>query len=533
MKKFTYILFACIVFALHTFAQGEVDAIKTANDDLHGTARAMAMGGAFGALGGDLTGVQTNPAGIAVYRSSEVVGTINFTSTGASVDALTKNKNKFDFDNIGFIGYFPTRSNVVPLVNFGFSYNKVKSFDREINAAAGGRSSSLTDYIADISSRGKGVDPTLLEFQDGKQDPFKTGAPWLSVFGFNAYLIRDYQDSNGFYYKPILPEGEKVENRLNISEKGSVNDYDFTVGTTINNVLNMGLSLTVSDIRYDLYSKNTENFAQGDKSGFDLHNWLTTEGAGFGAKLGVIYRPVNAIRLGLAYHTPTWFVMSDRYAAKMTEDLTAYKYLMPQKDQINYEPATTKADEAFNDYNFTTPDKWVVSLATVLGRSMIISADYELTDYTKMKLNARNKSEDEMFYRPNTFIKSDFQAASTMKVGIEYRFTPQFSGRLGYAWKQSPYNDDFKKAGNAETVGSTTIYTLEGNANYFTGGLGYRFNPNTYIDFAVVYKSQKEDLYPYPNVYTDKTREKIAINAAPYSLDMTTFRGLVTLGYKF
>lgn len=532
MRKITSIFVAFLFLSLNVFAQSEINAIQAANDDIHGTARGMAMGGAFGALGGDLTGVQINPAGIAVYRTSEVVGTINFTSINSSVNKKSTHKNKFDFNNIGFVGYFPIRSSSIPVLNFGFSYNKVKSFNREINAFGTGRNSSLTNYIADRSSKGKGVDPVLLEFQDGKQDPFKTGAPWLTVFGFNSYLIKHFKDNDRHLYESILPKGEKVQNRLIFSERGSINDYDFTFGTTINNKLNIGLALTITDMYYNLYSVNSENFAQGNNSGFNLRNWLITEGKGLGVKLGLIYRPVNSIRLGLAYHSPTWFTLSDRFSAEMKDDIEAYKSLMTPEDQAKYKPATTKAAESFFDYNFTTPDKWVFSLATVLGRSMIISADYELTDYSKMKYRNQHQSGNDHFGATNDYITTDFKIASTLKTGLEYRFTPQFSGRIGYAWKQSPYNNDFKKAGNAAPVGSTTIYTLESDANYFTGGLGYRFSPSTYLDFAIVYKSQQQDLYPYANIYNEGKTIKV-IDAEPYKLDTSSFRGLLTLGYKF
>lgn len=74
-----------LILSLPLSAQGEVDALRFSREDLYGTARSMAMGGAFGALGGDLTGVNINPAGIAVYRSSEVVGTVNLSIEGSSV----------------------------------------------------------------------------------------------------------------------------------------------------------------------------------------------------------------------------------------------------------------------------------------------------------------------------------------------------------------------------------------------------------------------------------------------------------------
>lgn len=134
----------------------------------------------------------------------------------------------------------------------------------------------------------------------------------------------------------------------------------------------------------------------------------------------------------------------------------------------------------------------------------------------------------------NLYIKEDFKSTSIVRTGLEYRFTPQFSGRLGYAWMQNPYDTKFKsEQGDVMISGSTTSYRLEGDANYFTGGIGYRFNRNFYADLAIVYKTQEDDLYSYPNVFTDDSRTELYIDAEPYKLTNNSFRGLLTVGYKF
>src|SRR5690554_8221728 len=106
MKKITSIFSILFLFSTLLHAQGELDAHRFSREDLYGTARAMSMGGAFGALGGDQTGVSINPAGIAVYRSSEVVGTLNLSREGSSVGNNSSNDTRFNLDNLGFVGYF-------------------------------------------------------------------------------------------------------------------------------------------------------------------------------------------------------------------------------------------------------------------------------------------------------------------------------------------------------------------------------------------------------------------------------------------
>ncbi|MDD3968881.1 MAG: hypothetical protein PHT18_08845, partial [Proteiniphilum sp.] len=370
MKKITYVLFTLLLLPASLFAQSEVDALRFSREGLYGTARAMSMGGAFGALGGNQTAISVNPAGIAVYRSSEVVGTLNLSQERSSAGSQDANKTRFDMDNLGFVGYFPLRDDFIPLVNFGFSYNRLKSFDKNISAI-GPAASTMIDYIADRSA---GVAPIDLEMGDNLPDPFIT-QPWLSVLGFNSHLIDPV--NNGARYDPVNTIGETAIGEIRTKESGHIDNYDFTVGTTISHVLNLGLSLSVKDISYSLESDYLEDF---DNGGYTLTNWVTTSGAGVSAKLGAIYRPVNFLRLGLAWHTPTWYALTETYEAQIDDDMGAYA------TDPDYEPGQTYSAVFTNDYDLKTPGKFVASIAGVFGNNFIVSMDYERVDYSRMKL---------------------------------------------------------------------------------------------------------------------------------------------------
>lgn len=525
MKKITYILFSLFILSAPLFAQSEVDALRFSREDIHGTARAMSMGGAFGALGGDLTGVSINPAGIAVYRSSEVAITPTFSRERSVVENTNANKTYFDIDNIGFVGYFPLRNDVMPLINFGFSYNKLKSFDKNVSAM-GTPNNTLIEYMA---LRSGNIDPIDLERGDDRPDPYQMIDNWLAVLGYNSYLIDPVEVGENYRYDPVNTRGETAQNQIRTYEKGYIKNYDFTAGTTINNVLNLGLSISIKDIYFDLATDYLEDFYDGNSpnGGYTLTNWLTTRGAGVGAKFGAIYRPVNALRFGFAWHTPIWYGLTETYEAQIAHDMGDYV------TDPNYDPSIIENSGRFrNSYDLKTPGKIVASVATVLGNKFIASVDYELVDYSKMKLAVpSNFTDDPNWYEgDNEIISVDHKLTSTVKAGMEYRFTPQFSGRLGYAWMQNPYDADLVKFGDAIIAGSNTIYRMEGDTHYFTGGIGYRFDRNFYLDMAVVYKTRKDDLYPFPNYYVNDVLE---VDAAPFSLKNNSIRGLLTLGYRF
>ena len=105
-------------------------------------------------------------------------------------------------------------------------------------------------------------------------------------------------------------------------------------------------------------------------------------------------------------------------------------------------------------------------------------------------------------------------------------------GRLGYAWMQNAYDEQYKASGDPAIAWSNSIFRMEGDTHWITCGMGYRFSRNLYLDAALVYKTQVDDLYPFPNLYTEG-RKELVIDASPFELKNSSLRGLLTLGYRF
>lgn len=535
---------AAMLFTVSLFAQGEMDALRFSGNDLTGTARGMAMSGAFGALGGDITGISTNPAGIGVYRSSEVVTTLNFENVSSKTE-FTNNKFKFNFDNVAYVGYFPTGTDGLKAFQFGFSYNRLKNFDRKYGTAGNNLNSSLTDYMA-LDANRLGLQEGHIGMDiDGKNDPF-LGGGWLPIFGYNGYLINPPMSSlngtqiTGDEYKTILHDGEILSNDLLVEEKGSIAAYDFTLGANVSDILSLGMTLTVTDIQYKMYSSYIEEPNGGGL--FELENWLETNGTGFGVKLGAILRPIDALRLGVAYHSPTWYNMSDTYSAKLYhenlydpgEETPASSHSSGEYRPLYYPDAGWESINSGShvfDYKLQTPYKWVFSLAGVIENWAILSLDYEIKDYSGMDFSAADGL-DINYKNDNEIIDMHYRNASTVKLGAEFRVTPQFSIRGGFAWMQNPLEKEFKaQRGNdskleTHIAGSVPHYLLDDDAYYYTFGFGYRFTPQFYLDIASVVKTQDSDLYAFPVVGGDIMPQATAFSTK-------TFKGLITLGYKF
>jgi long-subunit fatty acid transport protein len=521
MKKYLLSIIALSV-CVYSFAQSEVDAHRFSVNDLSGTARGQAMGGAFGALGGDVTGVAINPAGIGIYRSSEIVGNLSIASNNAQTEVKTgwngevtkASKMKVNFDNLSYIGYYPLVKGSMLSLNFGFNYNRLKNFDRKYRVKGTDMPSSLIDYMTYHTN----MNSIPHSFWDQSGDRYQSSVPWLSILAWDSYLISEVENTSD-QYKSILYQ--KVNPDLVVSEKGNISAYDFTIGSNVANKFFWGVTFALTDVAYVLSSTHSEVFqAEGGKNGFSFDNSLDTDGSGFQFKTGVIFIPIDALRLGISYHSPTWFTMTDYYHAGITpRGLTG----------DNGQPVGRTETPVDNwKYRFTTPSAWTFSAAAIIGSKAIVSLDYEIKDYSAMNFDEADSYNYRFDYGvDNKYIDEDFKWASTVRAGLEVRFTPQFSGRLGYAYMQNPYQNEIR-SGEREVItsGTVTHFTIDGDVSYFTTGIGYRFTPQFYMDAALVFRHQANDLYFYSQVPEN-------VVSYPASYANNTVKGLITLGYKF
>lgn len=513
-------------------SQEILDAYKYSSSDLNGTARSMGMGGAFGALGGDISSMSTNPAGLAVYRSSEVVTTLSLSSIGTKTNWFgnkeDNNRVKFDFDNIAYVGYFPT-GNDEGLVswNFGISYNRLKNFRRNYSmTAVGGTNYSLSDYTATIADLKKYMAGDLADRKD--YDPYANlNIDWMSILAYNANYMGAYDNKNDYYsnFTNLDETPYKMSSaNLTVSENGYVDQYNIAFGMNISDIFMLGGTVKITDLDYNQQSYYTELYENGSylTLGNDEYgvNGLSTDGTGYGFNIGMIVRPVDYLRLGVAYNSPTWYKMKDYFRTGATA----------WTPEFSEEAWAHTPDRGFGEYEYRSPDKWIFSAAAIIGQYGLISVDYEMTNYKRMKLyNVDGIAKAET----NDNIESAFGMGNTIRVGAEAKITPQFAVRVGGGWTGSPLTSSYKN-GSEEifTAGTIPHFTLDQSMSYYTVGLGYRFTPNFYTDLACVFRTLKEDAYTFSSIPSDVAGEYL-IKAEPATLKTNTTKVALTLGYKF
>ena len=523
------------------YAQGELDAFKYSTPDFNGTARYLAMGGAFGALGGDISVMNTNPGGLAIYRSSEVVTTLSVTSnqTKSTWGGVNENmtKTKVNFDNIGYVGYFPT-GNDEGLVswNVGFSYNRQQNFERSYRVS-GKQAYSLADYAAakgtyvyqDEAGLWHGIKEADMPAAGSSASSAyqNLGGLWIPALAYQGGLIGAFDQGGNEYisgfgewkdkdtFLPYSPNSSM----LYVREKGAVDRYNMALGLNFSNILFLGADIAVTDLNYDYTSTYDESFGGNNYLYWD--SWKSTDGTGYSFNIGAIVRPLDCLRLGLAYNSPTWYKMTDYYGG------SAGSYIEGLGEMQGETPTGV-----YTDYKLRTPDRAILSAAFIMGQSGLISVDYEISNHESMKLS----DPDGLEYNDNELIKEDFGCSHAFKVGAEFKPTPQFAVRVGGGWQSSPIKTALKE-GSVEvyTSGATPNYTIYKSTTHYSVGLGYRFTPNFYLDLACIYREQKDDVYAFSPVIVENSKGETLqiVESSASSLKTGRTQVALTLGYKF
>ncbi|MBD5345996.1 MAG: hypothetical protein HDR92_02545 [Bacteroides sp.] len=506
-------------------AQSAVDAYSLSKNDFKGTARFMSMGGAFGALGGDISVLNQNPGGIGIYRSNDVGITLDLdlqrSSTNTNGLKMTDNQTKFHVNSFGYIGAISTGSDIIPFLNFGASYARANSFDRRFRGANSNIQGSYSNYIAGVTSaQGSyaGWNQADLTEMDQNYNPYTDSwAPWMSILSYNSYLINPVpgtpDDANR--YQGLWQNATSGNSQMSFEEKGYVDEYNISFGGNVLNTLYWGMGFGITDINYTanaFYDEELSNAAipnyeaTGVENGdayYGLDSWKHVTGTGFNFKLGVIVKPINELRLGLAVHTPTYYNLTQQSWARI---------------DYNYSSGYNSSAETNNGYNYQidwklrTPWRLIASAAGVIGGRGIISVDYEYRPYQNMAIRDANGHPFTYAGEQGDYLKGDinsyYQSSNIVRVGAEYRLTPAWSVRAGVNYESSP-STSYATSSSADIYtegpqdcGTMPSFTMDRATTYLTCGIGYRYQ-SFYIDAAYVHKSQKADYRPYtPNDYT-------------------------------
>lgn len=548
MRKL-YFIGPMLAVPLMVEAQSAIDAYRFSQPDMKGTARYMSMGGAFGALGGDLSSISSNPAGLGVYRRGEVGITMDFDLQSATSETQgyknTQNQTKFPLNNVGGVVSFNLYNKVMPNINLAFTYNKAASFNARYSGSVPKLYNSLTNYIAGATNNEGAtvVDLTSTDTFDA-YNPNDGGyaAPWLSILGYDSYFITPTGDNDQPNWIGQWNSATSGTGVFDVLTTGGVDEYNIAVGGNIANKVFWGVDFGIVDLDYSMtavWGEKLANATVDNTSGMSntgaewmMTNYYSASGTGYNLKLGLIYRPIQELRIGLSFATPTWYSIDESYLAKTNYNYPDLDLRDQAGNQVPGYAVTNGGQWGTNSYNFRTPWKLGVSAAGVIGRNLIISADFEWQKFNKMRFydgggsfydygydddyypdwgwgdpwyapaqsmqKASPKAySNDPWYATNQDIEDYYKSTTTIRVGAEYRITPRFSVRAGYAHVSSPVKTEAKDGSMLiYTSGTMTNYKMDNSTDYITCGLGYNFN-NFYVDAAYVHKRMGSEYHAY------------------------------------
>ena len=322
----------------------------------------MSMGGAFTALGGDLSSLSQNPAGLGVFRSSEIAVSPQLYHFKSVADFKGNRSEDYLYDfNLSQAGIVANiirndaGSGLVTL-NFGYSFNKTNNFNQSILMEGISNKSSLMDYWAEISD---GYFHNQLA--DNHAD---------ANLAYETWLIDTLSGSNTSYgtalsnYGDNLPSvyGQSV-NRM-ISNEGSTGEHAFSIGGNYSNKFMFGLTLGITHLSYSSQYEHMESTTADLASKFTDFNYtyhFSNTGTGYGLKIGAIYKPVEALRLGFAFHSPTFYKIN----AYVDDNISSYF----SDRSVPYESSN---DPLRYNYALTTPFRVLAGAALQVQEACIV-----------------------------------------------------------------------------------------------------------------------------------------------------------------
>ncbi len=511
MRNIKFILASVLAStAFAASAQDLTEAYNLSNLTVQGTARSIGFGGALGSVGGDFSSLSVNPAGLGVYRSSELSFTPSLKVNSASGDFLANttsdNNVRLNINNFGVVFTDAPKGRRYErrqwkAVSFALGVNRVADFNHDYSYSGVNRKSSASQAFE----------------ADANMDSVN-----INIAGTLAYMgaVSGLLGGHFANYKTVVPFAGGITQLNNVSERGGINEYVISLGGNYQEKLLIGATLGLPYVNYTRNSDYTETVTHTNTSNpanfqsFNYNNSLNISGGGANIKLGVIYKLTNFFRIGAAFHSPTYYNLHDVMDYGISSVVNGNRYSVSTANDL---------PQNVFDYSFTTPLKSVLSATFILKHLGFITADYEYVDYSTMKFHyptgydeASGLSYAQEAASMNRNIKNMYQSANNLRLGAEIKLSRFFMVRGGVGYYGNPYK--------SPDVSSERMDV--------SAGLGFR-TKTFFADFAVVNSSYKFTEQAYSQVDYSYVPSGPATTPPVATVTNNVNNIAVTMGVKF
>ena len=475
MKKLFLVIILNVSFLSIAQEMTTSDALRYAVDNMNGTARFRGMGGAFGAVGGDLSAISINPAGSLFFSNNFASASISNYNTNNNANYFgTKNKENYstlDLNQIGAVLVFNDNSGSSDWnkISIALNYDNTNNFDNRLFTAGINPYNSISQYFVNQANFVANTQFNDYQYEMAYEtyiiNPHPTTPNQFvsNVSPGGNYYQDFYSTSNGYNGKITANVASSYKNKLFLGLNLNAHFTDYVVTTSLyennNNPLNPNTQPTISNIVFD--------------------NQLSTYGSGFSFNLGAIYKVTNSFRLGASYESPTWYNLND----ELVQDLYTYDNVnVPSGDESRYFGSPIFI---FPTYRLRTPSKLTGSAAYIFNKKGLISIDVATKDYSNVQFKNTNQNN---FSDLNSQMSSEMKNAYEIRIGGEYKIK-QWSIRGGYRFEESPY----------------VVDTAMGDLTGYSAGLGYNFGENRLdLSYSNTHRNYNQSLIS--SGMTDPTR---------------------------
>ncbi|WP_026965979.1 OmpP1/FadL family transporter [Algoriphagus terrigena] len=504
MRFLTVFLTLSSFTILGAFAQSGYyeDAYRFSRTNPSGSARIIGIGGTQYSLGGDVSNIAGNPAGLGFFRKSEISLSLGYSDWKVDTKYLdqsrTYNTTNFSVPNASYVMASPKgdmESSAFKGGAFGLSFQRLANFNTEYGYYSDelGESSIIDFYLQDAfgipESQIENYGLTGLAYQTYQINPVafdENGNPIENPDTYDSFVLGlPFQDEN-------------------ITQEGSANQMTFSYGANFNHKIFVGGGLGIRSLNFSSFKTYNEEFIDEPLESSTLRENLYINGIGVNLNLGLIYKPVDYLNLGFVFQSPTWYSLNEEYEAAMTAIYDDYRF---EQEDITLGQQDAISDLVISNYGLNTPLKIGGGATFFVGKNGFISADVDWVDYSAGRINSNDFNEGP----DNEVIKSIYSSTINYRIGVEARFNV-LRLRAGYGYFGDPY---------ADSPG------FDQSSQQFSGGIGAKINAFS-IDLAVV-NQQYSGLYRSYQVLDEN-----GFNYGPVTeMKNSITSGVLTVGFSF
>ena len=433
IKRFISLCFFLSI-TLNSNSQTLEDVFRYSSFYNEGTARFNSLGGAFGALGGDLSAISINPASSTIFNDSEFGVTLNYKNLKIS-NRLNNNKTSskndfFSYGGAGVVLVYEKRNS-----KFSVAYNNHTLGDFDSSFYVSGKNNNGIDnyflYYAD------GIPSSdLLIYDDETSQSVYTYlgdnfgfADQQAFLGYQSFIINDSGDENNNYFSNALYNN--LDQNLDIFRTGKHFKHSINLGFSYNNHVFTGININIHETLFE-ETKVFEEFGYANNSNVQrvfFKEDLLAYGTGFSFQLGSIIK-IKQLRVGLSYSTPTILNIEEENSQIIETDII-------EKDGLTTYRIDPNTINVYDEYELKLPSKSLFSLAYIFGTRGLLSFDYEITKFNNTKFDDNNGNDMYLNSLNYSINKNVAGMSESIRFGGEYRIK-NLNLRAGYFSYKGP-----------------------------------------------------------------------------------------------